>query len=52
MYYNKIGFIMLTIFILLTVHHELIVLDVLKETLGSLTVQYFVTNNKFNTKVG
>ena len=42
MYYNTIGVIMLTIFILLTVHHELTVLDVLKETVGGLTVQYLL----------
>ena len=42
MYYNIIGVIMLIIFILLTVHHEITVLDVLKETVGGLTVQYLL----------
>ena len=38
MYYNTIGVIMLTIFSLLVVHHELTVLDVSKETDGGLIV--------------
>ena len=42
MYYNTIGVMMLTIFSLLTVHHELTVLDVLKETIEGLTVQYLL----------
>ena len=42
MYYNTIGVTMLTIFSLLTVHHELTVLDVLKETIGGLTVHYLL----------
>ena len=42
MYYNTIGVIMLTIFCLLTIHHELTVLDVLNETVGGLTVHYLL----------
>ena len=42
MYYNTIGVIMLTIFSLLTVYRELTLLDVLKETVGGLTVHYLL----------
>ena len=37
-YYDTIDVIILIIFSLLTVHHELTVFDVLKETKGGLTV--------------
>ena len=42
MHYNTIGVIMLTILNLLIVRHELTVLDVLKEIVGGLTVQYLL----------
>ena len=42
MFYNTIGIIIFTIFSLLTVHYELIVFDVLKETKGGLTVYYLL----------
>ena len=42
MYYNTIGVIILIIFSLLTVEHELTMLGILKETVGRLIVHYLL----------
>ena len=42
MYCNTIGVIILTIFSLLIVHHELTVSDDFKEIVGGLTVHYLL----------